>query len=130
MFWHALIFVLFSVAYKPINGKCVTTLFSTNSYLNMWATCMYMFVFLREYLFMHGYWLSFKLSFWNKGTKHVLNICPQYFWLMDVVAKRFSFKMIWKSSFLIIHLKRYIYWFTVQNILKKICIFSTCLQIR
>jgi len=55
-------------------------------YHNMWATCMYMFVFLREYCLSVVIEKTKNESFWNKVTKHIRNMRPQDFLLMDVVA--------------------------------------------
>jgi len=47
---------------------------------------MYMFVFLREYCFCIVIEKAKNESFWNKATKHIRNMRPQDFWLMDFVA--------------------------------------------
>jgi len=47
---------------------------------------MHMFVFLGEYSLCAVIEKTKNESFWNKATKHLRNMRPQDFWLIDDVA--------------------------------------------
>jgi len=64
MFWHAPPFVLFSVAYKHINGIGEIALYLAQTGLPLYVTNMHVCFFERIW-FMHGYWKKQKQNKMN-----------------------------------------------------------------